>query len=504
MTGVLAAGRTAAFAAAGLFLAVIAAGPLVALGLALAALGGLILFISPTLGLVATVFANTCFQIMGSSHVIGLPTSASRAIAAATLVVWAIHVLIGRRQVVWSPQVPAIMALTVMVVAWDVMLPGPAGAMAGTARLSAALILFVLVSQIAGHGLTTVNVFAYALIAAMTTSGIIGVMEHFLPALHIESDDPRLEQGAVGAVLDRESLGGVVIKRITGGVGDANWLAYSLAAAMPLLLWAWHRHADLRMRALIGLAAVLMMTGLVLSYTRTGFIGLGVAVVYLLWRRVLAWRYIVIAGLLVGAAALVYMPPGLADRFFSQRYMQEGSTPLRTLFKSRAYEIWLQSPVIGHGFAGFGQRFYERVQRRDLPNDERLTAWADDLNRSVVEGRERVENIGAHNLYLEILCEYGAVGLAVFTVFMAMVFRDLKWVEARGSPDERVLAICITAGLVAFLACGLLGHAKYLKVPWMLAGAALAMRVQIAVRMAGQQQGGGRSTHAPKPNPATV
>jgi O-antigen ligase len=504
MTDALADRRTAALVTAGILMGVATAGPLVGLGLALAALGGMILFISPTLGLVATVFANTCFQIMGSSHVIGLPTSASRAIAAATLAVWAVHVLIGRRRVVWSPQVPAIIALAIMVVIWDLVLPGPAGTMAGTARLSAALILFILVSQIAGYGLTSVNIFVYALIAAMTTSGIIGVMEHFLPALHIESDDPRLEQGAVGAVLDRESLGGVVIKRITGGVGDANWLAYSLAAAMPLLLWAWHRHADLRMRALVGLSAVLMMTGLVLSYTRTGFIGLGVAVIYLLWRRVLAWRYIVMAAVLVGAAALIYMPPGLSDRFFSQKYIKEGSTPLRTLFKARAYEIWLQSPVIGHGFAGFGQRFYERVQRRDLPNDERLSAWADDLNRSVVEGRERVENIGAHNLYLEILCEYGAVGLSVFTVFMVMVFRDLKWIEARGSPDERLLAICITAGLAGFLACGLLGHAKYLKVPWMLAGVAVAMRAQIAARSDGEQQGGRRAAHAPNPKPATV
>jgi O-antigen ligase len=478
----------AAFAGAGLFFTTAAAGPLIGLGAVLAALGGLALFLSPTLGLVASVFANTCFQILGSSHVIGLPTSASRAIAAATLGVWAMHVLLGRQRIIWSPQILAVIVLAGMVAAWDVVLPSTSGFMAGTARLSAALILFILVSQLAGRGAASISLFAYALIAAMATSGVIGVLEHFLPALQIESDDPRLEQGALGAVLDRESLGGVVIKRITGGIGDANWLAYSLAATMPLLLWAWRRHEDLRVRALIGLAALLMMGCLVLSYTRTGFIGLGVAVAYLLWRRVLAWRYIALAALLLGAAAIVYMPPGLADRFFSQSYIKEGSTPLRALFKTRAYEIWLQSPIVGHGFAGFGQRFYQSVQQNTSPTDERLQAWAEDLKRSVAEGRERVENIGAHNLYLEILCEYGAVGLLVFAIFTVMVFRDLAWIEARGSPDERLLAICITAGLIGFLACGLLGHAKYLKIPWMLAGAALAMRGVISARTGPQPQ----------------
>lgn len=473
----------AAGAGAALFVGTALAGPIMALGAAIAVLVGVAIYLAPMIGLAATVFANTSFQIMGSAHLTGLPTSASRAVAAVTLIAWLAQVMVGRRRPIASAQNLALAALAGMVVLWDIVMPSAAGQMAGATRLVSALILFVLVAQIAGRSFRSLAGFVHVLLAAMATCGVIGMAEHFLPTLHIESDDQRLEEGAVGAVLDRESLEGVVIKRITGGLGDANWLAYSLACAMPLALWAWSRTNDIRVKALVALAALLMAAGLALSYTRTGFFGLAVAVLYLIWRRALPWRHLAIAGILAGGAALVYLPPGFTERFFSESYLKEGSTPLRALFKTRAYQIALESPLIGHGFAGFGARFYESVQRREFPNDDRLLAWAADLERAVADGRERVENIGAHNLYLELLCEYGLIGLAVFTLFAALVFRDLRWVAARGSGDERLLAICIAAGLVGFLACGILGHAKYLKVPWMLAGASVALRATVAARL---------------------
>jgi hypothetical protein len=46
--------------------------------------------------------------------------------------------------------------------------------------------------------------------------------------------------------------------------------------------------------------------------------------------------------------------------------------------------------------------------------------------------------------------------------------------EQRGPPHLRLLAIALSASLIAFLVCGLLGHAKYLKFLWIIFGVVMA------------------------------
>ena len=442
-------------------------------------LGILVVFLSlihPIVGLAIVVFANTSFQVLGSAHITGAPLSLSKMFGAISLGAVVLHMMFSGWKITKSSVYKPILGFWVVVFLWDFLVQNPETAfMEGTNRLIQMALLLTLVATIAGQSNRMLDVAVWVFSAAMALTGIIGLMEHFLPQLAIESDDPRLALGAIGGIIDNESLSGVVIKRITGGIGDANWLAYSLAMSVPLLIYAWHRWESFWPRFFVMFLGGLQLVALVLSYTRTGFLGLGAAGLYLIWRRTVPFKpmlFLFVVGILGGA---LYLPPGFVDRMFSSKYLKEGSTPLRKLYVSQAARIWSSQPIFGYGYKGFGINFYEAMLTK-WPDDPRLQAWAFEMERSVVEGRELVSNIGPHNLELEILVEYGLVGFVFYFGIFVFAFRELTMAEKTGPPHLQILAICIKAGLIAFLVCGLLGHAKYLKVLWLLLGLSVATK----------------------------
>lgn len=429
----------------------------------------------PFAGLVVLIFANTSFQVLGSSHIIGTPASLAKMFGAIVVTSLIFHAAFARWRFTASPMYIAIFGYFLSVFLWDFAIQNPETApFEGTIRFVMMVLLATAVATIGGQTQQSLDRTLMAMCAAIGMTGILGLAEHFVPALALESDDPRLAQGALGAVIDDESLAGVTIKRITGGIGDANWLAYTLAMAIPLLVYFWHRYTTFYMRSIVLALAGLMLIGLVLSYTRTGFLGLAVALVYLLIRGVVPYKPFFFAAFMGLCVASVYLPPGFMERMFSAKYLEEGSTPIRKLYFAKAVEIWQGSPVFGEGYKGFGIHFYNGVLD-NLPPDFRLQAMANEMERAVFEGRQLVSNIGTHNVYLELLVEYGLVGAIPYFMVFILAIREMIRVEQRGPPHLRILAICLTASLLAFLTCGMLGHAKYLKFLWLTLGFTMAV-----------------------------
>lgn len=453
-----------------------ALGPKLGIGAVVGAVVALFCLINPAFGLSLSLLANSSLQVLGSAHIVGLPMSLSRIFTAIVLGVWLLHLIVCRWRVTYSPILAAAVAFGTVMVLWDIFFRNPGvGLFEGSVRYVQIFLLTLLIANIAGQRRSAMDVSLIGFTVAMALCGVIGLAEHFLPSLAIASDDPRLAEGTIGGVMDEESMAGVTIKRITGGIGDANWLAYSLACSLCIVAYYYHRASSLVLLALVLAAGALQGIALVLSYTRTGFLGLGVAGFYLLLRGLVPARVVVVGALAAGLIAMFYLPPGFLDRMFSAQYLQEGSTPLRELFKSSALQIWLSSPLIGHGYGGFGDRFYEGILVFD-PDPGSLAGWREELISNVEEGIELTKNIGAHNLQLELLVEYGMIGATVYFSVFYFAFREMTVVERTGTADDRRLAICLKAAFIAFLVCGLLGHAKFLKVPWMLLGFAAALR----------------------------
>ena len=327
----------------------------------------------PIVGLVAVFFSETCFQVLGSAHLTGLPVSVGKLLGTLTLAMWALKFLRDRIALTYSPQMLALLgyfcAMVVVSLLVHPLEPAPEN---GFFKFLQVALLFWLTANIAGQSRQLLLAACFGLSAAIAGAGVIGILEHFVPSFGIEADDPALQLGALGGVLDRDSLDGVTIRRITGGLGDSNWLAYTLAAVIPLNLFWWHRVRAIPAAAVVIAIAGLQVLGLVLSYTRAGLVGLAVAIGYLLWRRALPPGPVFAAALVGSLVALFWLPAGFVDRMFSLQYLEEGSTPMRKDLTGTALYFALQRPILGYGYGQFGVEFMRRTQHRSVDPGRRV------------------------------------------------------------------------------------------------------------------------------------
>ena len=428
----------------------------------------------PLLGLVLVILSGTCFQVLGSETITHLPTSLGKMFGMMAIGMWLLKWARDRTPWTYSPQLLALLAYVgAMLVVALLVRPEQPAVDNGFMRFLQVFVVFWLTANLAGTDRRALLIGCGALTAGLAMCGVIGTLEHFVPSLSVEYGDPSLQSGTVGAVIDNDSLEGVSLRRITGGLGDSNWLADTLAAVLPLNLFWWWLTRSFAARLFVAAAAGLQLLALVLSYTRAGLIAVAAAALFLVWRRVISARLLAWAGVGAVLVGLVWLPPGFMDRVFSVKYLEEGSTPMRRDLTGSALHFALERPLLGYGYGQFGVEFIARLNT-DLSNS--VGAWGFELARAIAEGRELVQDIGTHNTFLEIMVEYGLLGLVPFVAFIVCAFRDLRCSERWGNREQRLLAICIAAGIVAFCVCGMFVHAKYLKIIWFLAGLAAAQR----------------------------
>jgi O-antigen ligase len=462
-------------AAAGAVLCAVLAALLATAGpvLTIAGLAGIavvaVIVHSPIIGLFLVILSGTSLQTLTSAHVIGAPASLTGLIGPIVVVAWVNHVAVRRVALTYSPQMPALLAYGAVVLLSTAIQPAVDLSLTGLARLTQFYILYFLVANIAAESRTHLLATTLALVASMTLSGFLGLLEHFVPALGITDDDPRLIQGAFGSIIDEMSVDSTPIRRATGGLGDSNWFAYCLSVTLPLTVFMWRSFPSPWARTLTAISAFVQMAGMVISYTRAGFVALLVAGAFLMFKRRLPLLPLLAGALLAGATFLIYQPPGFIDRMFSTTYLKEGSTPLRRELLTAGFALASERPLLGFGYGQFGHEFMNRliVGKSEI---------AESLIRKVEEGRDLAENIGAHNLYLEVMVEYGLLGLIPFLAFLWFILADLRDTERQGDPVYADLAVCLRSGEVACFVCGMFGHAKALKIIWIFAGLAAALR----------------------------
>ncbi|MDP3415505.1 O-antigen ligase [Falsiroseomonas sp.] len=459
---------------AALFGASALAGPLIAVGAVLGLALAAVVYAVPGIGLALMVLAGTALQVLGSEHISGLPFSLGKLAGALTLAVWITRSILHRLPVTWSPQIPALAGFLAMVLISAVTAPAHFGGMEGLARYIQLVLLTVMIANIAGESARALIHACIALTACMTLSSLIGLAEFLLPNLAIESDDPSLVQGNIGAIIDRDSLDGVEVKRITGGLSDSNWFGYMLVAVLPVNLFLFMRFAAPVARLLILAAAGLQSVGVVLSFTRSAVIALAISVVYLLIRGRLPLKPLLLAGLLGGIGFALWNPAGL-ERLYSVQYIQEGSTPLRSWLLRGGAALVLERPIAGYGYNQYGPNFMGWLDTRpDVPEDVRL--WQANIERRVASGEDRLEWIMPHNTVVQVWVEFGLFGMVAFGGIIFFMFRDLAVARRHGGPAWGLLADCLVASLLGFLICAAFGHLALAKTVWILAGYSAALR----------------------------
>jgi O-antigen ligase len=457
-----------------LFGASAVAGPLIGVGAVLGLALGAAVYAAPGIGLTLMVLGGTAMQVLGSEHISGLPISLGKLAGALTLAVWLARSVLYRVPVTWSPQMPALAGFLAMILASAITAPTQEDAMEGLARYIQLILLTVMIANIAGQSARALIHACIALTACMTLSSLIGLAEFLLPNLAIESDDPSLVQGNIGAIIDRDSLDGVEIKRITGGLSDSNWFAYTLVAVLPVNLFLFARFAAPAARLLILAAVALQSAGVVLSFTRSAVIALAVSVLYLVIRGRLPLKPLLLAGLLGGIGFALWSPAGL-ERLYSVQYAQEGSTPLRSWLLQGGAVLVQERPVTGFGYNQFGPNFMQWLDTRpDVPEGVRV--WQANIEKRVASGEERLEWIMPHNTVLQVWVEFGLLGLIGFGGIIVFMFRDLAVARRHGGASWALLADCLVASTLGFLVCAAFGHLALAKTVWLLAGYAAALR----------------------------
>jgi O-antigen ligase len=441
------------------------AGPLAILaGLGLIVAGVIVLV--PMVGLGLTIVTQVVTPLLGFFDVSGVALTLTRPLGALTLGSWLMWALRRREAFTISPQmVPLALFLPVLLFSVVVM-PDREQSLIGAYRFAAVLILYVLVANLAAAPRRLLLVAAMVSLMATVSAGI-AIVQYTTPSLAVVPDDPsrsKLDFGE-GAIVDADSLESGPIKRVTGGMGESNFLACMLAAVLPLSVFWWRWFPRPEARAVVVLATGMQLCALVLSFTRAGILALGLAVAYLLVKRRLPVWPTMAVGFVLMVAALPLLPAGLLERF-SFGFIEAGSTSIRMDLWAVAWQLIKEGGVLGHGYGQFGP---ELLRRGDAQ-------WIRDLAVTVRPDDPEIHNIMPHNLLAEIAIEYGWIAVVLFVGFFIRIFRDARDAETHGDARERDLAVCLQAGVLAFLVCGVVVHGKLLKVLWMLAGLVAALR----------------------------
>ena len=445
---------------------------------ALFALFGVIFFAiflrKPVLGFYVT---TALLLLSGSSGVIGfLDESATVAVTLAKLCgmaalgAWAINMVARKLEF----KANATVTFLLLFLAWALLCTVLSNAIEQTwpewVRLATLVGYFLL-------GINTVNTphKLHFLIVLLLLCGVmmsaVAVVQVLLPQYQLAGAEAWRSLGAVDAAyVDQESLQGEAAVRASGRAGHSNWLAMIILLILPLNSY-WYSVAQRRLfKNLILVMVVVMLTTLVLTYTRTGFlIGVVLAVLMLTRRLVRLTPMRIFGGMLALVIAYTMLPGAYKERVFSpKQYTRSESVQARVQLQESALAYSVQNPVLGLGMGGFGVEFI---------HENNPTAQL--MEFMVVRQFWHPVFIGTHNMYLELTSNTGLPGLLFFVCFYITMMRYLHREERRfieeGDTQGEALASALMVSLVGFILCAVFLHALTQKIWWMIAVAAVVI-----------------------------
>jgi O-antigen ligase len=224
-------------------------------------------------------------------------------------------------------------------------------------------------------------------------------------------------------------MGGVL-----GGVFDnPNDLAMNIALNWPICLMFLISTRNPFKKALWGVGMLIMMRGLILTYSRSGFLALAVALLFSLWEFGIRGKRHYLFGIAAfcAIAVAIFVPGNYSDRLqsiFSNQVSAYGdSKQEREELLKESLRITATHPLLGIGPGNFGS--YTR-------------SWH-----------------VTHNTYTELSAEDGIPALIMFIAILVMAFRNLRRTRLSKLYQESAEVRLYTGGLWAGLAAYLMGAA---------------------------------------------
>jgi putative inorganic carbon (HCO3(-)) transporter len=239
-----------------------------------------------------------------------------------------------------------------------------------------------------------------------------------------------------------------------GGIfGNSNDMALFLVTIVPIAIAIAIDSRSLARKFLFGGCAFLMIAGIVLTYSRGGFIGLLIALGFFAWKSGRRHRtVIVMVGLLIVAAFLALVP-GYALRLASivvPSLDPVGSSEARSGELLRSLYVAIRHPLLGIGMGNYAPEMSYR-------------------------------GLVTHNSYTQVAAEMGAAALVCYTMFVVTPLRKLGRIAretfgSNGNSHFYYLAIGLQASLLGYMVCSFFASVAYLWYVYYLVAYAVCLR----------------------------
>lgn len=242
--------------------------------------------------------------------------------------------------------------------------------------------------------------------------------------------------------------------RGTGIFGNTNDMALHLVTMLPISIGLFFGSRNPLMKTIHGACALVMMSGILLSYSRGAFLGMFVVLIYFAFRIAKSNRLGVILAIVAGAIAIVLLAPsGYGTRLLSifvPGLDPGGSADSRRGELMRSAYVALRHPLLGIGMGNY-------------------------------QPLMSLKGLVTHNSYTQVAAEMGMTALVLYTMFIASPFRKLSVIvretfTARRHSRFYYLALGLQASLLAYMISSFFLSVAYSWYVYYLVGYAVCFR----------------------------
>lgn len=261
---------------------------------------------------------------------------------------------------------------------------------------------------------------------------------------------------SLGAINDyrlgRFVVGDERVAGVVGGMfGNPNDLALHLVTMIPLAVGLLLSTRNLLAKPFYALCAILMVGGVIASFSRGAFLGLMGASMVLAWKLGRRNRFAMIILIGVFLVGVIAIAPGEYTQRISSIGAVSGdaSSSSRRDLLVRSIIVALANPVFGVGMGNF----------------------------HIVSIRELV----SHNSYTQVAAEMGLAAMCIYILFLVVPFRRLAVIEHATYETRRgsriyYLSVALQASLAAYMISSFFGSVAYQFYVYYLVGYAVALR----------------------------